>query len=166
MKIFTLTAREHSFLVELARHQTPATNFRRAQALLWLDEGESVQDITERLRISRQTVYNWITRFQDRQDQALNSRIADAFRSGRPRTAEGVIDPLMDEVIDHDPRTWDYGRTCWTAPLLQHYLLQEHGIPISCESIRLALRRLGIRWKRPRHTLALRSPTWRQSKGG
>jgi len=32
--------------------------------------------------------------------------------------------------------------------------------------VRLAIQRLRIRWKRPRHTLALRPATWRQAKGG
>ena len=44
---------------------TPAalTNeVRRAQALLWLDDGaDSSQAVADRLHVSRQTVYNWAT---------------------------------------------------------------------------------------------------------
>jgi hypothetical protein len=32
--------------------------WRRAQALLWLYDGETVSEITERLGVTRQTVYN------------------------------------------------------------------------------------------------------------
>ena len=43
---------------------------------------------------------------------------------------------------------------------------EELGIEVSRKSVGLAIARLRIRWKRPRHQLALRPETWRQSKGG
>jgi len=54
----------------------------------------------------------------------------------------------------------------WTAALLVCYLNDNHRIAVSCQSVRLALARLRVRWKRPRYTLALRPDTWRQAKGG
>ena len=139
---------------------------RRAQALLWLDQGQAVDEIAGRLVVSRQTIYNWHSVFEQHADLALTERLADDPRSGRPRTALGILDPLIDAVIDDDPRHWGYGATTWTAPLLVEYLSTEHQLNISEPSVKLALQRLRLRWKRPRHTLALRPPTWRQSKGG
>jgi transposase len=78
----------------------------------------------------------------------------------------GLIDPLIDAVIDNDPRAYGYHATVWTAELLQRYLQEGHGIATSRKSIARALGRLGIRWKRPRHRLAERLQTWRQAKGG
>jgi transposase len=138
----------------------------RAQALLWLAEGEPVEHVAELLHVSRQTVYNWAERFRTREGLDLMARLRDAPRCGRPPTALGVIDPLIAEVIDKDPREWGYRATTWTAALLEHYLKQAHGIAISRKSVSLAIQRLRIRWKRPRHQLALRPKTWRQSKGG
>ena len=77
-----------------------------------------------------------------------------------------VIEPLLDPLLDQDPRERGYQATVWTAALLQHYLEAAQGIKVSRQSVSLALLRLRIRWKRPRHHLALRSPTWRQAKGG
>ena len=77
-----------------------------------------------------------------------------------------MIDPLIDDVIERDPREFGYRSTAWTAPLLVEYLRSTYEIEVSCDSVRLAIRRLDIRWKRPRHTLALRPATWRQAKGG
>lgn len=93
-------------------------------------------------------------------------RVADGPRSGRPRTAHGVIEPLIVAVLDRDPRELGYRSTIWTAPLLAQYLLDEQGLKVSDDSVRLALRRVGIRWKRPRHRLVLRPETWRHAKGG
>lgn len=146
---------------------TPSARERcRAQAVLWLAEGETADQVAELLHVSRQPVYNWAERIQERQGLDLRSRLADAPRQGRPPSALGIIDPLIAEVIDTDPRELGYHSTVWTAPLLREYLEQVHGIAVSRKSVSLALTRLRMRWKRPRHQLALRPETWRQSKGG
>ena len=147
--------------------RTPLAKERcRALALLWLAEGHSAGEVAGLLRVSRQSVYNWADRFERREDLDLRARLLDAPRSGRPPTASGVIDPLIAEVIDKDPREFGYRSTNWTAALLVRYLERAHGIEVSRRSVGLAIDRLGIRWKRPRHELALRPETWRQSKGG
>jgi transposase len=166
MNPFRLTARQCSQLRQLAASTDQARILRRAQALLWLAHGDSPAAVVERLDVSRQTLYNWAYRFQDRTDLDLLKRLADGPRPGRPRTAHGIIDPLLDQVIEDDPRPWGYRATVWTAPLLRRYLQERHGVVVSCQSVRLALDRLGVRWKRPRHRLALRPATWRQAKGG
>jgi transposase len=163
---FRLKYRERQGLENLMRHATEAIALRRTQALLWLDGGESVQQVAERLRVSRQAVYTWLTQFQARQAFALQTRVAPGRHSGRPRTVHGVIEPLIDAVIDHNPREWGYQATVWTARLLMQYLAEVHQLSVSRASVSLALGRLRIRWKRPRHQLARRSPTWRQAKGG
>ena len=152
--------------IELMLHTPSAKERCRAQAILWLDEAETVEQIADLLHVSRQTVYNWAERFQDRQGLDLPSRLADAPRHGRPPSALGIIDPLIAEVIDNDPRALGYHSTVWTAPLLREYLEQVHGVAVSRKSVSLAIARLGIRWKRPRHQLSRRSETWRQAKGG
>jgi transposase len=147
-------------------HTHSAREHCRAQAVLWLSEGEAVERVADLLHVSRQTIYNWADRFQERQNLDLHSRLGDAPRHGRPPSALGIIDPLIAEVIKGDPRDLGYHSTVWTAPLLREYLEQVHGVPVSRKSVSLAIARLGIRWKRPRHQLARRSETWRQSKGG
>ena len=127
---------------------------------------ESAQQVAARLGVTRQTIYNWVTRFQERGRVELIQRVADAPRAGRPRTALGVIEPLIDTVIHGDPRDLGYRSTVWTAPLLVEYLRKTHQVDVSCSSVRNAIAHLRIRWKRPRHNLALRARTWRQAKGG
>lgn len=94
------------------------------------------------------------------------SRLADATRGGRPRTAHGIIDPLIDAVIEQDPRELGYRSTVWTAGLLQAYLSEQHQLTVSAKSVSFAIVRLRIRWQRPCHRLALRPEPWRQDKGG
>ena len=162
----TLSDRLRGELESLLAQTPSATEWCRARALLWLADGRPVTEVAELLLVSRQSVYNWADRFERREGLDLRARLLDAPRSGRPPTASGVIDPLIAEVIDKDPREFDYRSTNWTAALLARYLKRDHGIEVSRRSVGLAIDRLGIRWKRPRHELALRPETWRQSKGG
>ena len=166
MKHSPLTRKERRVVEERAAHAADPKALRRAQALLWREKGESARAVAERLGVSRRTVFNWAARFHARQAVDIPRRLGDGPRSGRPRTAAGIIDPLLDHLIDSDPRTLGYRTTVWTAPLLRHYLAEEEGIEVSRQSVSLALARLRLKWKRPRHHLALRSPTWRQAKGG
>lgn len=166
MPAFQLRSGERRQLLNLLDHPHDARQLRRAQALLWLHDGQPVLRVAELLRVEPRTVYNWVYAFCGRTDLGALDRLRDAPRSGRPPTARGVIDPLIDAAIDHDPRAYGYRATAWTAPLLQRYLEEVHGIATSRKSVSRALDRLGIRWKRPRHRLGLRPDTWRQAKGG
>jgi transposase len=166
MTDLTLKPRERDQLEALVNQPWDARLIRRAYGLLWLDDGEPVAAVAARLGLSRQTIYGWVDRFQVRASQTLEARLADGPRQGRPCTATGVIEPLSDSVIETDPRDWGYHSTLWTAPLLVSYLSDQHKLNVSCQSVRLAIARLRLRWKRPRHQLALRSATWRQAKGG
>jgi transposase len=166
MALLSLSDRQRGELEDLVSHTPLAKERCRAQALLWLAEGADVAEVAELLHVSRQTIYNWLGRFQGRAELDLRARLLDAPRLGRPRTASGTIDELVAGVIDGDPRRFGYHATVWTAPLLSRYLRDHHGIEVSDRTVGRAIDRLDIRWKRPRHELALRPETWRQSKGG
>lgn len=138
MALLMLSRRERRILKYLIAHPADATTLRRAQALVWLDAGESAQEIALRLQVSRQVVYQWVSMFQSAAETDLATRLAAGARAGRPRTVAGIIDPLLDEAIDHDPRTLGYRSTVWTAPLLADYLREAQGLAVSVQSVRLA----------------------------
>ncbi len=75
MTEFRLKNRERLDLVNLMLHTPWAKERCRAQAILWLDEGESVEKIAELLYVSGQTVYKWVDRFQHRHDLDLRARL-------------------------------------------------------------------------------------------
>jgi transposase len=162
----TLTPKERKALERLVTRTKDAQQLRRVQALLWLDQGDTVQEVAERLRLSRQVIYKWVAQFHSRQSREIAQRVTPGARSGRPRTAHGIIDPLIVTVIERDPRDLGYRSTVWTAPLVTQYLWEEHDLTVSRQSVSRAIARLGFRWKRPRHRLACRPTTWRQAKGG
>jgi transposase len=161
-----LTDEELEAVKDVVAHSDSARQLRRAQAIFWLSQGASVQAVADRLCVSRAAVYLWVARFEDRSELELAERLLDAARSGRPRTALGVIDPIIAGLVDTDPRDFGFRQTVWTAEAIARYLKSDHHIEVSVDSVRLAIDRLDIVWKRPRHQLALRPKTWRQAKGG
>jgi len=161
-----LNEREIAQLEIVIKTVDDVRQLQRAQALLWLSDADNVSEVAERLRVDRRTVYNWVARFEQRSCAGISARLADGVRRGRPAIAKGIIDPLIDLVIDSDPRDFGYRQTVWTAALLQTYLREEHRLEVSRFSVSRAIDRLGISWKRPRHTLASQDPHWRQAKGG
>jgi transposase len=165
MTPFSLTRRQRCRLRELMATTDQPRVLRRAQALPWLAQGDHPSEVADRLGVSRQTLYNWAHRFHDGGQAYFGDHLADAPRSGRPCTAQGIIEPLIEAVIDEDPRDWSYQATAWTASLLQCYLAEIQGVAVSRRSVSAALDRLDLHWKRPRHRLALRPATWRQAKG-
>jgi hypothetical protein len=92
MTLFALSYRERVALGGLAAHTEDAKVFCRANALLWLDDGESAEEVAERLRVSRQTVYNWAIRFQ---------------RRGEPIS-------LLVLRMDHAAVAHEQSITCWS----------------------------------------------------
>jgi transposase len=166
MTLLTLSPEEWDALETLAAHTTDAQLLRRAQALLWLDEGATVPEVAARLRVTRQVVYKWVTHCRRRRSLEMAARLAPGKRTGRPRPVHGVIEPLLLEVLDRDPRALGYRSTRWPAPLLCHYLREVYHLAASRPSVRRAIARLRLRWKRPRHDRARRPATWRQAKGG
>src|SRR3954453_506649 len=153
MALLTLSDRQRGGLEDIVSHTPWAKERCRAQALLWIADGCDVAVVAEPLQVSRQTVYNWLSRFQQRAELDLRARLLDAPRLGRPRTASGTIDELVAAVIEGDPRTFGSHATVWTAPLLSRYLREHHAIAVSGRTVSRALDRLHLRWKRPTHEL-------------
>lgn len=165
-ELIKLTDKERIELEYLLTLHVESHQYQRALALILLDDGMSVDEIADQLHVSRQFLYKWVARFQQRRDLSPSDRRLDAARSGRPVSCCGIIDPLLDAVIDLDPRDYGFNSTVWTAELLRDYLRREHQQEASFRSIGYALSRLHIRWKRPRHVLGRCDPFWRQAKGG
>jgi len=54
-----LSPDERRELEHIVKHERDARMVKRAQALLWLNEGEKITVITYWLQVRRQMVYNW-----------------------------------------------------------------------------------------------------------
>ena len=166
MAVITLSPHTYRRVFAISQTTRDVRVLKRAQALLWLSDGEGAAEVGERLQVSVRTVYRWVEYFIARRQGPVDQWLSDMSRSGRPAHVAEQIDPLIRQLLVAGPEQYGYAASVWTAPLLREHLHRVHQINISARSVNRALARLGLRWKRPRHSLARRSPTWRQAKGG
>jgi transposase len=164
--LINLSPRARMILADITSSGVPGREVRRAQALLWLDAGESVQAVANRLQVSRQMLYGLVARYSERQDLPVRARIQDEVHSGRPAAKRAVAMEAIKALLAKSPAEYGYREQLWTTPLLKAQIKAQQGVVLSDDTIQRALHDLHYRYKRPRYVLARRDPFWRQAKGG
>ena len=161
-----LSWRARQFLEHLAQTGAKARMVRRAQGLLWLHQGESVQAVAQRLGLTRRALYKIVARYQARLDRPVVERIEDHPHTGRPADKRQQVAQVLAELLPQPPAAFGYRGFAWTTPMLRCQVERRLPTSTSERTIRRALRAMRYRYKRPRYVLARRSATWRQAKGG
>ena len=81
-----LSPADHDFLISItAKGQLTARVFKRATALLQLDQGQTLRAIADSLQISQKAVAKW----RDHYHASGLAALQDAPRSGRPIRIDG-----------------------------------------------------------------------------
>jgi len=166
MALIKLHSRERQRLEQIARSSAQAREVRRAQALVWLHRGESVEQVAQRLGMSRQAIYVLMGRYRSRKSRPVLERVQDRRHTGRPADKLNQVMKVIQQLLSQNPGQYGYRCPFWTVPMLAAQTGRKIGAAVSDDTIRRALRLLRQRYKRPRYVLARRSPTWRQAKGG
>jgi transposase len=166
MAVIGLSSAGRRALEAIVTRPHDVQQYRRAQALLWLDEGEKPVAVAQRLRVHRDTIYAWAARYQQRRRQRVPTRLRDSARPGRPRQLAERVERVLVTVLETVPQAQGYRASQGTTPLLRQYVREHQALAVSEVTVRRGLHRLGYRWKRPRDVLARRSRYWRQAKGG
>jgi transposase len=161
-----LSWRARQALAHVAQTGSEARMVRRAQALLWRHQGESVQAVAQRLGLTRRAIDKIVARFRARADQSVVDRVADHPHTGRPADLRRQVAQVLAELLPQPPAKFGYRAFAWTTPMLRCQVERRLRATSSERTIRRALRDMRYRYKRPRYVLARRSPTWRQAKGG
>jgi transposase len=138
---------------------------RCCQVLLASDRGEWVPRIAEMLGCNDQTVRNVVKRFeQDGLDACLTRR------SSRAHTIHAKVDAVGCEqvraLLHQSPRTFGKPTSVWTLELVAEVSFAE-GITaerVSDETIRRAMGRLGVRWKRAKQWITSPDPEYARKK--
>jgi len=161
--------REHGFdpydrrrLVRALEHTADVRTYRRLQAILLVAYGWAVREVARLTSVRPWAVYAWLRRYlRSHRPECLH----DAARCGRPAAAPRITDARIVREFRRDPFRLGYNTTGWTVSLLAHHLSQKYDCPISARTLRRRLRRLGLRWKRPRYVYATKDPHRAQKKG-
>ena len=152
-------------MIEGALRTSEAFALRRAQIVLASARGAWVPRIAEQLACGEQTVRNAI--------HAFNARGVGALHAGssRPHTIRVAIDEAGAErlraLLHESPRAFGKPTSLWTLELAAEVSFAE-GITaerVSDETVRMALKRLGVAWKRAKHRIASPDPAYARKKG-
>lgn len=138
-----------------------ARTFRRIQAVLLIAEGWTPTAAAHVTGCSLRAVYDWVGTYLA--EHAVEG-LVDSPRSGRPPVARAITDARIKKEIQRDPLKLGYNALEWTAPLLATHLSTLYGTQISADTLRRRMRRLGLRWKRPRHAFTGKDPNRAQKK--
>ena len=164
--IVQLSYRARLTLGTIAQGSASGREVRRAQALLWLAAGESVQDVARRLTVSRQMLYALIERYESRRESPVRERIQDADHPGRPASQRLLVVTEIQVLLKQPPADYGYRGYVWTNGMLKRQIEKKHSISVSEDTVQRALYAIDYRCNRPRYVLARRDPHWQQVKGG
>ena len=166
MSPLNLSLSERCALAKQIRETKDVKVLKRAQALLWLFADVSICEIAQRLGVSRQTIYDWVSSYQNRRNASFGSRLQDRPKSGCPPSKSTCVLRELDTLLSESPRQHGDHHAEWTASLLGKVLKREYDVDISTKTIRRCLKQAHYVWKRPGYALARQSVTWAQEKGG
>jgi transposase len=138
---------------------------RRCQILLASARGEWVPRIAATLGCTDQTVRNVLYEFEQAGLDACLTR-----GSHRPHTIQIQVDAVAEEqlraLLHQSPRTFGKPTSVWTLELAAEVSFAE-GITaeqVSGETIRQAIRRLGVRWQRAKQWITSPDPEYARKK--
>jgi transposase len=139
---------------------------RRAQIILASARGIGVQAISPQVGYSEAMIRNVIHAFNQRGLEGL------VKGSNRPKTAAPLLGEEQCQRLQHllhqSPRTFDKNSSLWTLVLLAEVAYEQGLTPhvVSDETIRRALKRLEVKWKRAKHWITSPDPNYERKKSG
>src|SRR2546425_278434 len=152
--------------LETGLRSSSAFTVRRCQILLASAERQPTTPIARSLHCTDQTVRNAIHAFHQRGLTVLQPL------SSRPHTtsticAAGACESLR-ALLHQSPRTFGKPTSRWTLALAVESSFAQGLTPrlVSDETMRLALRRLGVTWKRAKHWITSPEPAYARKKTG
>jgi transposase len=161
----SLTESEQQAL-QVALRASEAFALRRAQIILASARGLSPKPIAQQVGCSVQTVRNTIHAFEQEGVGCLKKQ------SNRPKSAQPQLDAGKCEQLKHllhqSPRTFGKDTSLWTLALAAQ-VAHEQGLTeqtVSIETIRRALSRLSVGWRRAKHWISSPDPQYALKKSG
>jgi transposase len=159
----TLTSVERQQL-QAGLRSADAFTVRRCQVLLASDNGSRPSQIARNLSCAVGTVRNAIHAF-DREGLTCLQEKSSRPHSARPFLDEAFTEPLKD-LLHHSPRLFGKPTSLWTLGLVAEVCHARGWTPrrLTAEAIRLALKRLGIRWRRAKQWITSPDPAYARKK--
>lgn len=141
-----------------------AFTVRRCQILLASARGASPSQIARSLGCTSATVRNALHAFA-REGLGCLQEKSSRPHSAKPFLGEVHTEALKD-LLHHSPRLFGKPTSLWTLDLVAECCHTKGWTPrpLTGEAIRVALKRLGIRWRRAKHWITSPDPAYARKK--
>lgn len=161
--VHPLSKQERAALIHGTKSKSGFT-VRRSHILLLSAEGCKPQEISERLHCGTQTVRTVIHAFEREGLACLEQKSRRPHHDHRAFDEAGL--KRLEEIVHQSPRDFGLTTSLWTLPLLAQVCFQQHIVahPISYETVRRGLLKLGIDWRRARQHITSHDPHYERKK--
>lgn len=121
----------------------------RLTAILMLGVGMTASEVASLLAVTVQSVGNWVRRWM----RGRCGGLQEGHHPGRPPRVTRKYLRLLRESVQRGSRAYGYVFTVWSAARLSEHLRRRTKIRVTPKWVRELLRRMGYRFRRPKHTL-------------
>ena len=137
---------------------------RRSHILLLSDEGLTPQQIAMRLHCGDQTVRNVIRAFEQEGLACLEEKSSRPHHDNSTFTAAGL--QRLADLVHRSPRDFGGQSSLWSLAQLAQVCFQQGIVarPVSYETVRRALAKLGLDWRHARHHITSHDPQYERKK--
>ena len=114
---------------------------QRLIAAIAYKNGITQSELAEWFDVERKTIYNWLTRLEEKD---LDAAVKDEKRSGRPRKLDENELKELEGMLHDPPTAVGYDAPAWTVHLVQELLREKFESEYSQPSCRRLMKELGL----------------------
>jgi transposase len=142
---------------------------QRLMVAIAYKHGTTQTELSEWYDVERKTVYNWLTRIEQRPDDIVEA-VRDRTRPGRPRKLDDDQLSQLETTLQRRPTETGYDAPAWTPALLRRHIAETFDSDYSVASCRRLLREAGLCYRTSRELDTddgrEHCPEFEQSEGG
>lgn len=158
-----LTDDEHEH-IQAGLRSSSTFVLRRCQILLASTRGERASVIARQVGCDDQTVRNVIKGFNEAGLAVLQKQSCRPHRLRTTIPDESL--PALRDLLHRSPHEFGIASSVWSLELAAQITVSQRltAVPTTGASVRRALARLGVRWKRAKHWIKSPDPMYLQKK--
>lgn len=158
---FVQLTREETLRLGAFIKETPSGRVhRRAQAIWFSCQGQTVQQIAQLLAVSERSVWNWLAAYRKEGLKGL----PDKPIPGRKPCLTPQQQAKLVAITRQSPATAGLSGYTWNCRLLRQWLQKTFHIHLSDEWVRQILLKHGLRFRRPKLVLTSPDPAYTPKK--
>lgn len=157
---------EEEYRLKQRLRSKEAFSLRRAQVILGSARGVSVPTLSQQTGYTKQMVRYVIHTFNEQGTACL------VRQSNRPKTAAPLLDEQarqhLGQFLHQSPRLWGKNSSVWSLAMLAQVAFEQGLTPhqVSEETLRRALVRMKVNWKRAKHWITSPDAQYALKKSG